>query len=211
EKALLISSQNDMANRLKTTYMELIAPLLKEKFSYTNIHKVPKVEKIIVKCGVKDGAQNAKSLNLAMNDLAVITGQRPFAKTQERNSRVRDGPPLGVFVTLRGNVMYSFLDRLINLGDFQALTQNSFDGSGNYRIAVREQSVFPEIWYDALTEQRRMDICIRTTAETDQEAQMLLAFMGMPFGEGGGSTILTRSKKPVKHHFDSKSKGRGRR
>lgn len=112
--------------------------------------------------------------------------------------------------------MYSFLDRLINLGlprtrDFQGVTPNSFDGHGNFSIGIREQSVFPEVKFDAIGKPRGMDVCITTTAKTDQESQRLLALMGMPFREGGGTTVLPRKKKLKAHHFDSKSKGRGRR
>ncbi|KAJ8900610.1 hypothetical protein K2173_025387 [Erythroxylum novogranatense] len=216
---LVEKSESEKANRLKTTYLEKIVPLLKEEFSYTNIHQVPKIEKIVVNCGIGDAAQNAKGLEAAINDLALITGQRPV-KTRARNSiatfKIREGQPLGIAVTLRGNVMYSFLDRLINLGlprarDFQGLSPNSFDGHGNYSIGIREQSVFPEIRFDVLGKPRGMDVCIATTANTDREGQRMLALMGMPFREGTSQTVVTRKKKLKKHHFESKSKGRARR
>ncbi|KAI4328829.1 hypothetical protein L6164_021155 [Bauhinia variegata] len=205
--------------RLKTSYTEKIVPLLVEEFSYANIHQVPKIEKIVVNCGIGDAAQNAKGLDAAMNDLAMITGQRPV-KTRARASiatfKIREGQPLGIAVTLRGTIMYSFLDRLINLGlprtrDFQGVTSSSFDGHGNYCIGISDQSVFPEIRFDILGKPRGMDVCITTTAKTDNEAQRLLALMGMPFREGGGPATTIRKKKLKAHHFDSKSKGKGRR
>uniref|UniRef100_A0A6M2E8S3 Large ribosomal subunit protein uL5c n=1 Tax=Populus davidiana TaxID=266767 RepID=A0A6M2E8S3_9ROSI len=220
---LVDKSEAEKSNRLKTTFLEKIVPLLVEEFSYTNIHQVPKIQKVVVNCGIGDAAQNAKGLDAAINDLALITGQRPV-KTRARNSvatfKIREGQPLGIAVTLRGNLMYSFLDRLVNLGlprtrDFQGVTSNSFDGHGNYSIGIRDQSVFPEIRFDAVGKARGMDVCIATTANTDQEAQRLLALMGMPFREGGGSgggaTAQPRKKKLKAHHFDSKSKGRSRR
>ncbi|CAA2935004.1 50S ribosomal protein L5, chloroplastic-like [Olea europaea var. sylvestris] len=217
---LVEKSEAEKVNRLKTTYIEKIVPLLKEEFEYTNIHQVPKVEKIVVNCGIGDAAQNAKGLEAAMNDLALITGQRPI-KTRAKNAiatfKIREGQPLGIAVTLRGNVMYYFLDRLINLGlprtrDFQGVSSNSFDGHGNYSIGFREQSVFPEISYDILGKPRGMDVCITTTANTDKEAHKLLALMGMPFREGGGGgpTTVVRKKKLKSHHFDSKSKSKQR-
>ncbi|CAK9156728.1 unnamed protein product [Ilex paraguariensis] len=217
---LVETGEAEKANRLKTTYLEKIVPLLKEEFSYSNIHQVPKVEKIVVNCGIGDAAQNSKGLEAALNDMALITGQRPV-KTRAKNAiatfKIREDQPLGIAVTLRGNVMYSFLDRLINLGlprtrDFQGVSPNSFDGHGNYSIGFREQSVFPEISFDALGKPRGMDVCITTTAETDKEAHKLLALMGMPFREGGGgSTTVMRKKKLKRHHFDSKAKQRSRR
>ncbi|XP_051147940.1 50S ribosomal protein L5, chloroplastic [Andrographis paniculata] len=215
---LVEKTDAEKVSRLKSTYLEKIVPLLKEEFSYTNIHQVPKLEKIVVNCGIGDAAQNAKGLDAAMNELALITGQRPI-KTRARKAiatfKIREGQPLGIAVTLRGNVMYSFLDRLINLGlprtrDFQGVSSNSFDGNGNYSIGFREQSVFPEISYDVLGKPRGMDVCISTTAASDNEAQRLLALMGMPFREGGGAADVLRKKKLKSHHFDSKSKSRQR-
>ncbi|MBA0821894.1 hypothetical protein Goarm_018727 [Gossypium armourianum] len=219
EIVLVDKSEAEKPYRLKTTYLDKIIPLLKEEFKYTNIHQVPKLEKIVVNCGIGDAAQNAKGLEAAMNEMALITGQRPV-KTRARNSiatfKIREGQPLGIAVTLRGNVMYSFLDRLINLGlprtrDFQGLNPNSFDGHGNYSVGIREQSVFPEIRFDALGKPRGMDICITTTAKSDKEGQKLLALMGMPFREGGGGggpAAQQRKKKLRAHHFDRKG-GKG--
>ncbi|ONI23219.1 hypothetical protein PRUPE_2G175800 [Prunus persica] len=211
---LVEKSEAEKVSRLKTTYLEKIVPQLKEEFSYTNIHQVPKIEKVVVNCGIGDAQQNAKGLEAAMNDLALITGQRPIktrAKVSLATFKIREGQPLGIAVTLRGNVMYSFLDRLINLGlprtrDFQGLNPNSFDGNGNYAVGIKEQSVFPEIRFD-LGKGRGMDVCIRTTAKTDKEAQTLLALMGMPFRETGPVSAV-RKKKLKSHHFSSKGRGR---
>ncbi|GFP91484.1 sphingoid long-chain bases kinase 2 mitochondrial [Phtheirospermum japonicum] len=198
---LVEKTEAEKVNRLKTTYLEKIIPLLKEEFNYTNVHQVPKVEKIVVNCGIGDAAQNAKGLEAAMNDLALITGQRPVktrAKKAIATFKIREDQPLGIAVTLRGSMMYSFLDRLINLGlprtrDFQGVSSNSFDGNGNYSIGFREQSVFPEISYDVLGKPRGMDVCIETTANTDKEAHRLLALMGMPFREGAAPTTVILS------------------
>ncbi|XP_027350723.1 50S ribosomal protein L5, chloroplastic [Abrus precatorius] len=216
---LVEKSESEKVNRLKTTYNEKIVPLLMEEFSYSNKLQVPKIEKIVVNCGIGDAAQNAKGLEAAINDLALITGQRPV-KTRARASlatfKIREGQPLGIAVTLRGNLMYSFLDRVINLGlprtrDFQGVNPNSFDGHGNYCIGIKDQGVFPEIRADVVGKPRGMDVCIVTTANTDQEAQKLLVLMGMPFREGGGPATTVRKKKLRAHHFDSKSKGKGRK
>ncbi|XP_011092875.1 50S ribosomal protein L5, chloroplastic [Sesamum indicum] len=215
---LVEKTEAEKVNRLKTVYLERIIPLLKEEFNYTNIHQVPKIEKVVVNCGIGDAAQNAKGLEAAMNDLALITGQRPVktrAKKAIATFKIREDQPLGIAVTLRGNVMYSFLDRLINLGlprtrDFQGVSSNSFDGNGNYSIGFREQSVFPEISYDVLGKPRGMDVCITTTASSDKEAYRLLALMGMPFREGSGPATEVRKKKLKAHHFDSKSRSKQR-
>ncbi|XP_031482086.1 50S ribosomal protein L5, chloroplastic [Nymphaea colorata] len=214
---LVDRSDAEKVHRLKTAYLEKAVPLLKEEFSYTNIHEVPKIEKIVVNCGIGDAAQNSKGLEAAMKDLSLITGQRPV-KTKARQSiagfKLREGSTVGIAVTLRGNLMYSFLDRLINLGlprtrDFQGVNPNSFDGHGNYSIGMREQSVFPEIRFDALGKPRGMDVCITTTAKTDNEAQKLLSLLGMPFRQGVSTAPLVRKKKLKAVHFDSKkSKGR---
>lgn len=215
---LVEKSEAEKVYRLKTTYNEKIVPLLMEEFSYTNIHQVPKVKKIVVNCGIGEAAQNAKGLDAAILDLALITGQRPV-KTRARNSvatfKIREGQPLGIAVTLRGKIMYSFLDRVINLGlprtrDFQGLNISSFDGNGNYNIGIKDQTVFPEL-KSGIGTPRGMDICISTTARTDQEGQKLLALMGMPFREGVEVTQVVRKKKLKSHHFDPKSKGRGDR
>ncbi|CAH9097150.1 unnamed protein product [Cuscuta europaea] len=213
-------SESEKIHRLKSAYLERIVPSLKEEFEYKNIHEVPKVEKIVVNCGIGDAAQNSKGLDAAMNELALITGQKPVktrAKKAIATFKIREGQPLGIAVTLRGKIMYSFLDRLINLGlprtrDFQGVNPSSFDGRGNYSIGFHDQSVFPDITSDVLGKQRGMDVCITTTAKTDKEAQRLLALMGMPFREdGGGQAPVVRKKKLRSHHFDSKSKQKARK
>ncbi|KAI0499988.1 hypothetical protein KFK09_018196 [Dendrobium nobile] len=213
---LVDKSDSDKVNRLKSVYLEKIVPILKEEFGYNNIHEVPGIEKIVVNCGMGDAEQNSKGLEATIKDLSLITGQRPV-KTRAKKSiasfKLREGTTVGIAVTLRGNVMYSFLDRLINLGfprtrDFQGVNPNSFDGHGNYSIGMRDQSVFPEIRYEALGKTRGMDVCITTSANTDNEAQRLLALLGMPFKEGAGPTVLLRRKRKKAHHFDSKIKGK---
>ncbi|CAM8971949.1 unnamed protein product [Rhodiola kirilowii] len=219
---LVDKSEAEKVRRLKYAYLERIVPLMKEEFKYTNIHQVPKVDKIVVNCGIGEASQNAKGLDAAVNELALITGQKPV-KTRAKNSiatfKLREGQPIGIAVTLRGNVMYSFLDRLINLGlprtrDFQGVNPNSFDGHGNYSIGMKEQTVFPELSFDALGKQRGMDVCIATTAKTDKEGYKLLALMGMPFREasgGGAQTTFVKKKKLKSHHFDQKGKSNTRR
>jgi large subunit ribosomal protein L5 len=174
---------------LKTRYSDEIVPKLKEQFNYTNIHQVPKVVKIIVNRGLGEASQNAKALESSINELAVITGQKPVvtrAKKAIAGFKLRKGMPVGVMVTLRGERMYAFLDRLINLSlprirDFRGVSAKSFDGRGNYSLGVREQLMFPEIEYDSIDQIRGMDISIVTSANTDEEGRALLKEMGMPF------------------------------
>ncbi|KAF8087153.1 hypothetical protein N665_0596s0005 [Sinapis alba] len=219
---LVEKSEAEKVQRLKTAYLERIIPALKDEYKYINIHQVPKVQKIVVNCGIGDAAQNDKGLEAAIKDIALITGQKPVktrAKASIATFKIREDQPLGIAVTLRGDVMYSFLDRLINLAlprtrDFQGVSPSSFDGNGNYSIGVKDQSVFPEIRFDAIGKARGMDVCISTTAKTDQEGQKLLALMGMPFREGGGGASIgapVRKKKLKSHHFDAKGKGKGKR
>ncbi|HEY9780250.1 MAG TPA: 50S ribosomal protein L5 [Leptolyngbyaceae cyanobacterium] len=178
-----------MANKLKTSYQETIVPLLMEQFQYTNIHQVPKLVKVTVNRGLGEAAQNAKSLESSLNEVAVITGQKPVvtrAKKAIAGFKIRQGMPVGLMVTLRGDRMYSFLERLINLAlprirDFRGVSAKSFDGRGNYTLGVREQLIFPEIDYDSIDQIRGMDISIITTANTDEEGRALLKAMGMPF------------------------------
>jgi large subunit ribosomal protein L5 len=178
-----------MTKPLKTKYTEAIVPKLQEQFSYTNIHQVPKVVKIIINRGLGEASQNAKALESSINELAVITGQKPVvtrAKKAIAGFKLRKGMPVGVMVTLRGDRMYAFLDRLINLSlprirDFRGVSPKSFDGRGNYSLGVREQLMFPEIDYDSIDQIRGMDISIVTSANTDEEGRALLKEMGMPF------------------------------
>ena len=178
-----------MASGLKNTYQKTIVPKLKEQFGYTNIHQVPKVVKVTVNRGLGEASQNAKALESSLQELATITGQRPVvtrAKKAIAGFKLRQGMPVGVMVTLRGDRMYAFLERLINLAlprirDFRGVSPKSFDGRGNYSLGVREQLIFPEIDYDSIDQIRGMDISIITDAQTDEEGRALLKEMGMPF------------------------------
>jgi large subunit ribosomal protein L5 len=178
-----------MTQRLKILYKDTIVPKLKEQFNYTNIHQVPKVTKITVNRGLGADAQNAKAMDSSLSELAIITGQKPVvtrAKKAIAGFKIRKGMPVGVMVTLRGERMYAFLDRLISLSlprirDFRGISPKSFDGRGNYSLGVREQLIFPEIEYDSIDQIRGMDITIITTANTDEEGRALLKEMGMPF------------------------------
>jgi large subunit ribosomal protein L5 len=178
-----------MTQQLKIRYQETIVPKLKEQFGYANIHQVPKVIKVTVNRGLGEASQNAKALESSINELTTITGQKPIvtrAKKAIAGFKIRQGMPVGVMVTLRGERMYAFLDRLINLAlprirDFRGISPNSFDGRGNYSVGIREQLIFPEIDYDSIEQIRGMDISIITTANTDEEGRALLKEMGMPF------------------------------
>jgi len=178
-----------MSNRLKTSYQEKVVPKLTEQFGYKNIHEVPKVVKITVNRGLGEASQNAKALEASVNELAIITGQKPVvtrAKKAIAGFKIRQGMPVGVMVTLRADRMYNFLDRLMNLAlprirDFRGISPKSFDGRGNYTLGLREQLIFPEIEYDSIDQIRGMDISIITTASTDEEGRALLKEMGMPF------------------------------
>ena len=178
-----------MSQKLKTTYQETIVPKLKEQFGYTNIHQVPKVIKITVNRGLGEASQNAKALESSKEELSTITGQQPVvtrAKKAIAGFKIREGMPVGVMVTLRGDRMYAFLDRLINLAlprirDFRGISGNSFDGRGNYSLGIREQLIFPEIEYDKIDSLRGLNISITTTAKTDDEAKALLAAFKFPF------------------------------
>lgn len=178
-----------MADRLKILYGEKIVPKLMEQFNYTNIHQVPKLVKVTVNRGIGDAAQNAKALDASLKEIGLITGQKPVvtrAKKAIAGFKIRQGMPVGIMVTLRGERMYAFLDRLINLAlprirDFRGVSPKSFDGRGNYTLGVREQLIFPEVEYDSIDQIRGMDIAITTTAKTDEEGRALLKEMGMPF------------------------------
>lgn len=180
-----------MTVTLKKTYQDKIVAKLTDQFSYGNIHQVPKVTKIIINRGLGEASQNAKALESSINELSIITGQKPVvtrAKKAIAGFKLRKGMPVGVMVTLRGDRMYAFLERLINLAlprirDFRGISPKSFDGRGNYSLGVREQLIFPEIDYDTIDQIRGMDISIVTTANTDEEGRALLKEMGMPFRE----------------------------
>ena len=178
-----------MSSRLKDYYNTMVVPALTFKFGYKNEMQVPKLHKIVVNMGVGEAKENAKLLESAMKDLEIITGQKPIMTTAKKsiaNFKIREGMKIGCKVTLRGDRMYEFFDRLVNLSlprvrDFRGVNPNSFDGRGNYALGIREQLIFPEIEYDKIDKTRGMDIIIVTTAKTDEEARELLAQFNMPF------------------------------
>ncbi|MFS0644915.1 50S ribosomal protein L5 [Siminovitchia sp. 179-K 8D1 HS] len=176
-------------NRLKEKFQKEITPALMSKFHYKSVMEVPKIEKIVVNMGVGDAVQNAKLLDNAVEELALITGQKPVvtrAKKSIAGFRLREGMPIGAKVTLRGERMYEFFDKLVSVSlprvrDFRGISKKAFDGRGNYTLGIKEQLIFPEIDYDKVNKVRGMDIVIVTTAKTDEEARELLAGFGMPF------------------------------
>jgi large subunit ribosomal protein L5 len=178
-----------MATRLKSLYQATIVPKLMDQFQYSNIHQVPKLTKITINRGLGEAAQNAKALEASVSEIAKIAGQKPVvtrAKKAIAGFKIRQGMPIGLMVTLRGERMYAFLDRLVSLAlprirDFRGISPKSFDGRGNYTLGVREQLIFPEVEYDSVDQIRGMDISIITTANTDEEGRALLKEMGMPF------------------------------
>jgi len=175
--------------RLKERYREEIVPALMKEFGYSNVMEAPKLEKIVINVGVGEAISNAKALESAVSDLTAITGQRPVvtrAKKSIAAFKLRTGMPIGVMVTLRGNRMYDFLDKLFNITlprvrDFSGVSPRSFDGHGNFTLGLREQLIFPEIDYDAIDKIRGMEVVIVTSAPTDEEGRRLLQLMGMPF------------------------------
>lgn len=175
--------------RLKETYLNEIVDAMAKKFGYKNKMQVPKIEKIVINMGVGEAKENSKVLDAAMSDLEIISGQKPIvtkAKNSIANFKLREGMPIGCKVTLRGDKMYEFLDRLVNLAlprvrDFRGVSPDSFDGRGNYALGIKEQLIFPEIEYDKVDKVRGMDVIVVTTAESDEEARELLTQFGMPF------------------------------
>lgn len=178
-----------MTRRLKNFYKNDIVPKLSKTFEYKNLHEVPKVVKIVINRGLGESAQNAKSLEASLNELSIIAGQRGLVTRSKKaiaGFKVREGMPIGMSVTLRGERMYAFLDRLINLAlprirDFQGISPKSFDGHGNYSLGVEEQLMFPEINYDKIEQVQGMDISIVTSCQKDEEGKALLVSLGMPF------------------------------
>ncbi|MCG1023875.1 MULTISPECIES: 50S ribosomal protein L5 [Bacillaceae] len=176
-------------NRLKEKYQSEIIPALMGKFNYKSVMQAPKLEKIVINMGVGDAVANSKALDAAVEELTSITGQKPVvtrAKKSIAGFRLREGMPIGAKVTLRGERMYEFLDKLVSVSlprvrDFRGISKKSFDGRGNYTLGVKEQLIFPEIDYDKVSKVRGMDIVIVTTANTDEEARELLTSFGMPF------------------------------
>lgn len=178
-----------MASRMKEKYLKEVVPGLLKEFSYKNPMQVPRVHKVVVNIGMGEAIQNAKAMDAAVADLASITGQRPVITRARRSVaafKLREGMQIGCMVTLRGERMYYFLDKLMNVAlprirDFQGVSSEAFDGRGNYTLGLREQLVFPEIDYDKIDKVRGMEISIVTTARTDEEGRRLLKLMGMPF------------------------------
>ncbi len=184
-----------MAARLKKIYLEKVKPALTQEFAYKNAMQVPRIDKIAVNIGMGEATQNAKLIDGAVQDLAAITGQKPLI-TKARKSiaafKLREGMPIGVRVTLRGDIMYEFFDRLVNVAlprvrDFRGISSKSFDGRGNYTLGLKDQLIFPEIDYNKVEKTKGMNICITTTAKTDAEGLALLKHMGMPFRAAGGA------------------------
>ena len=175
--------------RLKETYQKEIVDGMTKKFGYKNVMQVPRLEKIVINMGIGEAKENSKVLDAAMAELAIISGQKPVAtraKNSIANFKIREGMPIGCKVTLRGERMYEFFDRLINLAlprvrDFRGVNPNAFDGRGNYALGIKEQLIFPEIEYDKVDKVRGMDVIFVTTAKTDEEARELLTLFNMPF------------------------------
>ena len=175
--------------RLKDYYVSDVAPALMKKFGYKSVMQIPKLDKIVINVGAGEAKDNAKVIDSISGDLATITGQKPIvcrAKKSVANFKLREGMPIGVKVTLRGEKMWEFMDRLFNVAlprvrDFRGINPNSFDGRGNYSLGIKEQLIFPEIEYDKIDKVRGMDVCFVTTANTDEEGRELLKLMGAPF------------------------------
>ncbi len=178
-------------NRLKEMYNSEIVDAMMKKFGYKNVMQVPKIDKIVVNMGVGEAKENAKALEAAIGDMQIVTGQKAVttkAKKSVANFKVREGMQIGCKTTLRGEKMYNFLDRLINLAlprvrDFRGVNPDAFDGRGNYALGIKEQLIFPEIEYDKIDKVRGMDVIIVTTAQTDEEARELLTLFNMPFAK----------------------------
>ena len=177
--------------RIKDMYKAEVAPALMKKFEYKSVMQIPKLDKIVINCGVGDAKDNSKALDAVLKDLTIISGQKAvptFAKKSVANFKLREGMKIGVKVTLRGERMYEFVDRLFNFSlprvrDFKGINPNAFDGRGNYALGLKEQLIFPEIEYDQVDKIRGMDICFVTTANTDEEARELLKLLGAPFAQ----------------------------
>jgi len=177
--------------RLKDFYKSDVAPALMNKFSYKSVMEIPKLDKIVVNVAAGEARENSKVIDAILKDLGAITGQKPHvckARKSVANFKLREGMPIGAKVTLRGERMYEFLDRLFNIAlprvrDFRGINANGFDGRGNYNMGLKEQLIFPEIEYDKIDKVRGMDICFVTTAKTDEEARELLTLMGAPFAK----------------------------
>ena len=180
-----------MAARMKELYTSEVAPALMKKFEYKSVMQIPKFDKIVINVGAGDAKENSKVIDSIITDLAAISGQKPvptYAKKSVANFKLREGMKIGVKVTLRGDKMYEFMDRLFNFAlprvrDFKGINPDAFDGRGNYALGLKEQLIFPEIEYDKVDKIRGMDICFVTTANTDAEAKEMLTLMGAPFAK----------------------------
>ena len=178
-----------MANRLKERYESEIRPSLQEKFAYKNVMEIPKLEKVVINMGLGEAVQNPKALDAAVSDLATISGQKPIitrAKKSIASFKIREGMAIGCKVTLRGNMMYDFVDKLISVSlprvrDFKGVSDKAFDGRGNYTLGLKEQLIFPEIDYEKIDRLRGLEVCFVTSAKTDAECKELLTQMGMPY------------------------------
>ena len=177
--------------RIRDMYTSEIAPALMQQFGYKSVMQIPKLDKVVINVGVGDAKENSKAIDAVMKDIAAITGQKPvptYARKSVANFKLRQGMKIGVKVTLRGERMYEFVDRMFNLAlprvrDFKGINPNAFDGRGNYSLGLKEQLLFPEIEYDKVEKIRGMDICFVTTAQNDEEARELLRRMGAPFAK----------------------------
>ena len=193
-------------SRLKETYLNEIKDAMQKKFEYKNEMQIPKLDKIVINMGVGEAKENRKVLDTAVKDLETITGQKAVvtrAKNSVANFKLREGQPIGCKVTLRGEKMYEFLDRLVNLAlprvrDFRGVNPNAFDGRGNYALGIKEQIIFPEIEYDKVDKVRGMDIIFVTTANTDEEARELLTLFNMPFAKKLGGRSMARTAMNTK-------------
>lgn len=188
---MILTERNEVLTPLKEQYQKEVIPTLMKEFDYSSIMEVPTIKKIVINVGLGEALENAKAIDFATNDIVAITGQKPVV-TKARKSiagfKLREGRPIGLKVTLRGERMWSFLTRLIHVAlprtrDFQGLSPDSFDGRGNYTLGLREQLIFPEVDYDNIDKVRGMEVTIVTTARTDEEGRRLLDLMGMPFRE----------------------------
>ena len=188
-KAASTQTTEVTVNRVKAYYTAEVVPALMKKFGYQSVMQVPKIEKIVINTGLGDIKDNQKSMQIIENELKLITGQKPIYRKATKsvaNFKVREGMNIGLKVTLRGNRMYDFFDKLVSIAlprvrDFRGVSPDAFDGRGNYALGLKEQLIFPEITYDQVEKIRGMDVCIVTTAQTDEEARELLRLLGMPF------------------------------
>jgi large subunit ribosomal protein L5 len=179
--------------RLRQHYRDEVVPAMMREFGYTNVMQVPQLKKVVINIGLGEAIQNAKAIDAAVNDVQLITGQKPIVTKAKRSIaafKLRTGMPIGVKVTLRGDRMYEFFDRLVSIAlprirDFRGVSVNSFDGRGNYTLGMTEQISFPEIDYDKVDKLRGLEVCLVTSANTDEEGRQLLALLGMPFRAPG--------------------------